>query len=151
MELSLEFKDNDTLHEDLILRFAGELRICDSYYLALDPELLPEREDAGKVPVVLRRLLEQWLSAVENVSDGGTVFLPFDFSDQSTNWIRCHRSGAALDLCLGWAELEGWSFPPSAVGDYLTQLRGFRPDGPATRVPLGETVEAIRESLTSVA
>ncbi len=151
MELSLEFEDNGTAHDDLVLRLAGHWWTCDSYYLALDRELLPEREDAEKVHAVLRRLLGQWLSAVEDVRDGGTAYLPYDFSDQYTGWLRCQVSGAMVDVCRGWAEVEGWSFCPSAVGEYLTHLPGFRPDGPAVRVPLGELIEAIRGSMENVA
>src|SRR5688500_6083286 len=144
MELSLEFKDNDTAHDDRILRFAGQSWVCDSYYLALDRELLPDREDADKDRAVLRRLLEQWRSAVENVPDGGRVYLPYDFSDQYTGWLRCQRSGSVMDVCRGWAEVEGWSFFPSAVGEYLTDLHGFRPDGPSVHAPVAEVVQAVR-------
>jgi hypothetical protein len=47
--------------------------VCDSYYLALDRELLSDREDAGKVRAVLRRLLEQWLAAVVTAAKIGTM------------------------------------------------------------------------------
>ena len=151
MELSLRFEDNDTAHDDLVLRFAGQSWVCDAYYLALDQGLFPEREDADKVRAVLLRLLERWLSAAENVIDGGTVYLPYDFSDQYTGWLRCQRSGGVADVCRGWAEVEGWSFFPSAVGEYLTQLPGFRPDGPAVQVPLTELVQSIRESMAESA
>jgi hypothetical protein len=45
--LSLRFEDNDTAHDDLALRFAGERWECDSYYLALDRELLPGQDGCG--------------------------------------------------------------------------------------------------------
>ncbi len=151
VELSLQFEDNSTLHEDLVLRFAGQSWICDSYYLALDRQLLPEREDAEKVVVVLRQLLGQWLSAVERVPDGGTVYLRYDFSDQCTGWLRCERSRTVVDVCRGWSEVEGWSLHPSAVVDHFTRVPGFRPDGPAVQVPFEELMEAIRASMSEVA
>src|SRR5579872_6698507 len=129
MELSLRFQDNNTGHDDLVLRFGGQSWVCDSYYLALDQELLPEQEGAEKIKAVLRRLLEQWLVAVESMPDGSTVFLPYDFSDQYTGWLQCRRSGAEVAVSRGWAEVEGWSFMPSVIGVYLSQLPGFRIDG----------------------
>src|SRR5215470_16626877 len=117
VEPALRFEDNGTAHDDLVLRFGGESWVCDSYYLALDRELLPDREDADKVRAVLRRLLEQWLFAVENLPDNGTAYLPYDFSDQYTGWLACHRSDAQVAVSRGWAEEEGWSLSPSVVGN----------------------------------
>lgn len=147
MELSLRFEDNDTAHNDLVLQFAGERWVCDSYYLLFDGELLPDREDADKVWAVLRRLLEQWLTAVERLPDGGTAYLPYDFSDQYTGWLACHRSGDEVSVSRGWADVEGWSFFPSAAGDLLERPRGFRVDGPTVRGSALELVEAVRGSL----
>ena len=113
--------------------------------------MLPEREDAEKVVVVLRQLLGQWLSAVERVPDGGTVYLRYDFSDQCTGWLRCERSRTVVDVCRGWSEVEGWSLHPSAVGDHFTRVPGFRPDGPAVQVSFEELMEAIRASMSEVA
>ena len=62
----------------------GRTWLCDSYYLAADRGLLPDREDVEKVKALLRRLLEQWLSGLSGMIDGGSVFLPYDFSDQYT-------------------------------------------------------------------
>jgi hypothetical protein len=56
---SLTFEDGGTLHSDLVLRLDGFDRRCDSYHLALDPEGLPEQEDAEKVRLVLVRLPER--------------------------------------------------------------------------------------------
>jgi hypothetical protein len=151
VELSLRFEDNDTAHDDLVLRFAGERWVCDSYYLALDRELLPDREDAGKVRAVLRRLLEQWLAAVERLPDGGTAYLPYDFSDQCTCWLACHRSGDEVTVTRGWADVAGWSFFPSAAGDLFARPCGFHVDGPTVRASALELVEAVRESLAQAA
>ena len=148
MDLSLQFKHNGTAHDDLILRFAGQTRVCDTYYLAIDRGLLPEREDDYKVRAVLRRLLEQWLTAVENIRDGGIIYLPYDFSDEYTGWLQGRRSDNLLELSLGWAAIGGWSFYPSAVGEYLTQLSDFHPDGPSIQVTVAELVQAIQESIS---
>jgi hypothetical protein len=151
VDLSLRFDDNGTGHKDLVLCFAGQSWVADSYYLALDRELWPDREDAEKVRAVLRRLLAQWLEAVDHMPDGSTVFLPYDFSDQCTAWLRCQRSGSEVLVCRGWAGVEGWSFCPSAVGEYLSHLPGFGPEGPSVLVGVGELRQAIRTSLAVVA
>jgi hypothetical protein len=152
VELSLRFKDNERAHDDLVLLFAGERWVCDSYYLGLDRELLPDREDADKVDAdkvqaVLRRLLEQWLAAVERLPDSGTAYLPYDFSDQYTGWLACHRSGGEVSVSRGWADVEGWSFSPSAAGDLFERPRGFRVDGPTVRGGALELVEVVRRSV----
>ena len=82
MNLSLRFEDNGTGHNDIILQLGEQSWVCDSYYFALDQELMPGHEDARKIRTVLHRLLERWLEALQNMSDGGSVFLPYDFSDQ---------------------------------------------------------------------
>lgn len=146
MELWLRFEDNGTAHGDIVLRLGGERWVSDSYYLALDQELLPEREDADKVRAVLRRLLEQWCTAIERLPDGGTAYLPYDFSDQYTGWLSCERSGDLMAVSRGWAEMEGWSFFPSAADNLLDRPRGFRVDGPTVRTSVSELVEAIRGS-----
>lgn len=143
MELSFILEDNGTGHSDLVLRFAGQVYVCDTYYLALDPMLLPNRTDRYKIRMVLQKLLEQWLSAVENVPDGGSVYLPYDFSDQYTGWLCCYRSGNTASVCRGWAEVEGWSISPSAVGDFLIRLPGFRAEGPSVQVLMREFAEAV--------
>jgi len=97
--------------------------------------------------LVLRKLLEQWLSAVEIFADGNTVYLPYDFSDQYTAWLRCIRSDIVVEVCRGWAEKEGWAIAPSAIGEYLTQLPGFQPLGPTVLVSYNELLDAIRNML----
>jgi hypothetical protein len=149
--LSVRFEDNGSGHNDIVLRFGGEQWVCDSYYLALDSGLLPEREDAGKIRVVLLRLLEQWQAAVARLPDGGTVYLPYDFSDQCTCWLACKRTGGEVIVSRGWADLEGWSFSPSNAGNLFNCPRGFRIDGPTVRSQAAEFVEAVRNSLAQVA
>jgi hypothetical protein len=143
----LRFEDNYTAHDDLILRLGCHSWVCDSYYLALDRELLPNREDADKVRAVLRRLLEQWLAALEQLPDGGTVYLPYDFSDQYTGWLACERWNEEVAVSRGWADIEGWSFFPSVAGNLFDRPRGFRVDGPTVRCNLPELIGAIRGSI----
>lgn len=145
MDLSLRFDENGTMHNDITLQFAGLSWTCDSYYLALDEGIFPHRQDAAKVRAVLKRLLDQWLSAVDNLRENDSVYLPYDFSDQYTGWLRCSRSGEWAEVRRGWANLEGWAVLPSAVGHYLTDLPGFLPDGPALRSSISELTGAVRD------
>jgi hypothetical protein len=150
MDLSFRFQDNDKAHGDLILCLGDKSWECDSYYLALDRSLLPDREDGEKIRAVLLRLLELWLEAVEQIPEGGTAYLPYDLSDQYTGWLECQRSGAGMVVSRGWADIEGWSFFPSTPGNLYNRPRGFRVDGPTVRCGRAEVIEAIRGSLARV-
>ncbi len=147
MELSLSI-EMGVRYRELRLQFAGQPWVCDLYYFAIDDMVLSEGAGKDKARIVLRRLLDQWLTAVENIPDGGAVYLPYDFSDQYTGWLRCSRLGSCVDVCRGWAELEGWSFAPSDVGERLFQLTGFQSLGPTVQVSLKELVEAVQNMAT---
>ena len=151
MELSLTFNDNETLHEDIVLRFAGQEWICDSYYFAIDGDRLPEVEDKQKIQSVLRRLHEQWLEAIQSLRIGDIAYLPYDFSDQSTGWLRCARTLNGFLLTQGWSNVEGWSFSPSAVGSLLHQLEDFRADGPALEVAASDLKSSVIGSASQAA
>jgi len=151
MNLTLRFEDNGTAHEDIVLRWGGEEWRCDSYYLALDQGVFADRQDAEKVRQVLHRLLQQWHDAVHNLQEGEVVYLPYDFSDQYTAWLRCHRAGENVVVARGWADVSGWSFSPSRVGDYLRGVPGFRVDGPTATTGHRELLQAIKHSLAATA
>lgn len=146
MNLGLSFQDNGTRHHDVVLLFGDERHACDSYCLALDAQLLPEREDAEKVRAVLQRLLGQWLQAAEHLPDGGTIYLPYDFSDQCTGWLTCTRSGDQVCLQRGFALVEGWSLTPSALGDLRRCPRGFEAQGGVLHGSTAEVLEALRKA-----
>jgi hypothetical protein len=147
MALSLRFEDNGTAHHDLVLRFTGERWVCDSYYLALDRGLLSEQQHAEKVRLDLRRLLQQWLAAVEQSLDGELAYMPYDFSDPYTGWLACHRFGDEVVVSRGWADVEGWAFFPSDIGDPFERPRGFHVDGPTLKSNMLKLLEAVCESM----
>lgn len=151
MDLSLTFHDNKTGHQDIVLRFAGQEWVCDSYYLAIDDVLLPEVEDEAKVRAVLARLLEQWFQAVQGLRLGEVAYLPFDFSDQCTGWLRCTVTPNGCSVVQGWSSVEGWSFSPSAVGEHLHKLEGFRASCPMLNIPVADFLAAIRGSVSNAA
>ena len=148
--ISFVFKDNGSMHGDLVLSIGGTDIVCDTYYLALDQQGASELSDAGRVRVNLAMLLRQWLQALSEISDGGTVYLPYDFSDEYTGWLACQRSGLEVSVSVGWALVEGWALMPPSQGDIMTTPKGFRVDGPIVRAMLMDFVESVRGSLALV-
>ena len=148
MELSLLFNDNGTGHNDIVLRFAGNEQICDSYYLVIDDSPPLEGEGATKIRAILWRLLKQWHDTLGDLVMSEVAFLPFDFSDQYTGWLRCTATNEGFDIVQGWSDTEGWSFAPSNVGSLLRELTGFRADGPTVQASRRELMDAINESLS---
>lgn len=147
MAISLRYIGNGTAHRDVFVTVGEETFVCDSYYFMLDRNVLPDREDDGKVRAVLSRLLEQWLDGVQTLADEGTVHLPYDFSDQCTGWLECRRKGQGVIVSRGWALVEGWSFMPSEIGDLARVPNGFRADGPTVQMTIEGMRKAIRSSL----
>ena len=129
--ITLTFGDNGRLHGDLVLRIGPHEWRCDSYFLwCEDPRSGPDR--APVVRRVLAKLIAQWVGAVESLQPGRSCFLPFDFSDQSTRWLRCTLdplAGSELTVQPGWSEIEGWSFAPSDVGELLADVSDFKAEG----------------------
>ncbi len=146
--LRLEYTDNDTLHDDLVLHFAGARWVGDSYYLALDNKLLPKEEDAPKIRCVLRRLLEQWLEAIAQMPIHGTRYLAFDFQDQGTGWLRCISTPEGFLVCVGYSSLEGWAISPSDLGAAMLQRNDFRPYSSEVEMSQAQLREAIEQSLS---
>ena len=151
VDLSLSFEGNHTSHRDIVLRFAGQQWVCDSYYLAIDQNFLGGIEDDRKVRAVLRRLHEQWLEALQHLDGGDVAYLPYDLSDQYSAWLRCTRTPTGYSIVRGWSPVEGHSFSPSAVGALLHSLEGFRVDGPALEVAAADLLKAIQSSAARTA
>ncbi len=98
-------------HDDLVLRLGDWSHRCDSYYFALDENIAGEGRT--HVIAVMRALLDQWKAHASSLADGAAVFMPFDFSDQCTAWLRISREGTQVSIRAGWSDLEGYSFFPS--------------------------------------
>jgi hypothetical protein len=149
LPFSLTFKNNRTLHEDLILEFAGKTWISDTYFFALDESLkTPYPHPLERIYAVLRRLLTQWLTAVETLQPSATVYLPYDFSDQCTAWLACTKSGDTnLTIRHGWSNVEGWSFLPTEIGPHLHHLPDFMASGPTLETTCEQMLTAIRTAI----
>jgi Fe2+ transport system protein FeoA len=124
--LQLRYEDNGTGHDDLVLYFGDHRLVGDSYYLSLDM-VEADNESPEKTARVLARLLEQWLVYVENGVSGEICYLPFDFSDQSTGWLRCVFDNGLVELQPGAAPTEGWSLMPSQIRDHVERVEDFEP------------------------
>ncbi|MFC6015197.1 hypothetical protein ACFP2T_03185 [Plantactinospora solaniradicis] len=105
------------VHGDLLLRLGTYRHTCDSYYLAID-----DSPAAGAtIEEDLARLLDQWVQQLRQLTPAGVVFLPFDFSDQCTAWLRveCPDVDRAV-VQAGWSSLEGYSIMPSTFTEAAT-------------------------------
>ncbi|MFV0444839.1 MAG: methyltransferase [Planctomycetaceae bacterium] len=125
--LSLRLEDSDQGGEQLVLRLGDWGHVCDEYYLALDRGIDPGDRSEHKVLRVLARLLEQWRDVLYRGQDGSDVFLPFDFSDQSTAWLRARLKSGLVTMLPGWSAVEGWSFFPSDITAHVHNLSDFQP------------------------
>ncbi|MFI5826925.1 hypothetical protein ACIA6C_06650 [Streptomyces sp. NPDC051578] len=126
-DLALRFERTSSrgAHNDLRLSIGAHRHLCDSYYFAIDQS--PTAAGAG-LGTKLGRLLEQWKEQVaELVGSGGITYLPYDFSDQCTAWLRVSSSdGQAAIVQAGWSHIEGWSIEPSDYAD-ASKVTDFAP------------------------
>jgi hypothetical protein len=109
----LEFRDNGRAHDDLVLALPGYTRTADSYYLALDSKLRPGDESPDKRRAVLVSLLQSWLTALDQLSSGDSVCLPYDFSDEYIGVLVCTPTGEQIQIMPGFLSSSGWSVSPS--------------------------------------
>lgn len=109
-QLSFVFEPNHTSHSDLVLRVGSWALRSDSYYYQLDRPA-GEAEDAVRS---IRAMLVQWKKDVAEAQEGEPFYLPHNFSDQSTGWLRGVLKDGGVHLQAGWSMIEGWSFYPSS-------------------------------------
>lgn len=139
------YEDNGTAHGDLVLRLDEFERRCDSYFLALDNDLLPDRKDPEKVRAVLRELLKGWRTAVLALTPGDSAFLPYEFDDQYSGWLHVtHLESDNVEILPVWSGLEGWAFSPSA---YESALERIGATTPGLEVAGRAAVHALRSAL----
>lgn len=115
--MSLVFEPNGTDHDDLVLRVGSWAHRSDSYYHVLDPAF----ESGGGPAAAVRALLAQWKSSIRAAKNGAPFYLPHDFSDQCTGWLRGVREGDAVELVAGWSLVEGYTFFPSDHAKWLAR------------------------------
>ena len=151
MDVSLTFEDNGTIHNDLVLRIGDSAWRGDSYYLAMDQYAGDDDEDAPKVRKVLRALLEKWKTAIEELTNGATAYLPYDFSDECTAWLACELIEGELLIRHGWADVEGWSIMPSDPPPPTTRPSGFHPNAGPWKISVDDFLKRIARSIEATA
>ncbi|MFD3465023.1 hypothetical protein ACFWWM_01370 [Streptomyces sp. NPDC058682] len=138
-------------YDDLKLTIDTFEHVCDSSYLSID--LYPtDTDDLGGA---VARLLEQWITQVDGLrSLGGTAYLPYDFADQCTAWLRVSSvDGHAAEVQAGWSEIPGWDVNPFNYIPEAREVSDFSPL-PEARITcllsdLSERIAANRIALAS--
>ena len=146
--LRLTFDDQGTQHSDLLLECGDYVRHVDSYFFALDPAVRHQSE-ARRVRASLEQLLDQWLVAVREVRPGQSVFLPFEFADEYTGWIRVTVEGDRVRCRPGWSAIPGHAVSPSRIAPHLSNVADFDPipdaeDMIVSQIALAEAIELNR-------
>ena len=146
--LRLTFDDQGTRHGDILLECGDYARHVDSYYFGLDPALkhLPEKL---RVRTALEMLLDQWLVAVREAAPDQSVFLPFEFADEYTGWLRVTVEGDRMRCRPGWSAIPGHAVYPTKIGPQLSHVADFDPipdaeDLVVSQVALVEAIELNR-------
>ncbi|UUN27899.1 hypothetical protein [Streptomyces sp. FIT100] len=127
--LNFEVLAENKSHDNLRLRLGSYRHTCDSFYLDVDDTTTASSDLRGN----LARLLEQWRNQVDGLwGAGGTAYLPYEFSDECTGWLRVSSAdGRNAAVQAGWSPVNGWSFAPS---DYLAtapEITDFEPEANA--------------------
>jgi len=121
--LLLAYERTRTGHDDVVLSLGDYVHRCDSYYFGVEAS-------AGLYPhhlAVMIRMLDQWRECLERLAEGDRCFLPFDFSDQCTAWLRCERlAGGEVRIRAGWSSIEGWSCLPSDFSAHAGDVPDWR-------------------------
>jgi len=116
-----------TSADEFALRVGSEQRTGSLYYLGIDPRA----PDHNCMPTTgLARLFSSWIERLLQPHVSSPVFLPFDFADETTQWIACETSDNTVHMVFGWAHVEGWAISPSDFGKHATSLPDFTPDEP---------------------
>jgi predicted O-methyltransferase YrrM len=125
--LSLTLKATPPQRKQLVLRLGAWSHACEQYYLAIDRGIAPGDSSPSKVRRVLVRLLTQWRDALAGAPAGTELFLPFDFADQATAWLRARVQEWGITVTPGWSAVVGWSFFPSDISPHVHSLLDFQP------------------------
>ncbi|MEZ6056304.1 MAG: methyltransferase [Planctomycetaceae bacterium] len=143
--LKFTLSDNGSAHDDMLLQLGTFRQRCDSYFLRVDRHVSPQDESFDKARRVLMQLLQGWRELVADTAHGTPFYLPFDFSDQSTGWIRCTPDRRDLVLQAGTSQIEGWSIPPSQIDSEPWSVPDFVPaaDSSPLRAPRSVWLRAI--------
>lgn len=124
--LDVQFLSQD----EFVICLGEETRTGALYYLGIDPRTADHDCPSAEG---LKRLFTGWLNLLIN-SRGmspGPCYLPFDFADESTQWLACEISDNMIHAVFGWAPVEGWAISPSDLSPHARHLPEFSPNEPA--------------------
>lgn len=131
----------------MVVRAGAWVGRSDSYYYVLDHPVTEAPDPIAS----MRALLDQWRTLVETTPSGEVFYLPHDFSDQHTRWLRGTVAGEDISLVPGWSRVEGWSFYPSDVLETARSLADFEPfDVEALLVRRAELLADIERSVAAL-
>jgi len=117
-EVSVIWEPNGTLHQDILLKAGPIVRRCDSYYYDLDHVASTEES--------IKSLLNQWTKLVKSAVVGETIYLPYGFDDEYTEWLKCDLlPESSFEIIFGMSHTEGWSFMPSDFIQISSELSDF--------------------------
>lgn len=121
--MKIEFipNNNQVSHKDIHIKIP-ELDInkfVDSYYFAIDIRTLPNEETDEKVIIILNNLLREWIDNIDQLQEGDSAFLPYDFSDQYIGGIKAQRQGYNVIIRSGWNRQMGGMNPSDYNKGYL--------------------------------
>ncbi|MFM7055499.1 MAG: hypothetical protein ACKO2P_01110 [Planctomycetota bacterium] len=111
----------------------GECHYLDSGFTpgpVLPDGTAPAEPTRQQLNSALTSLLREWHRVLQTLEDGGLIWLPFDFSDEITQWLAVQRTGDEAALVFGRAPVEGWAINPGNLGDLPRSLSDFVPDEP---------------------
>lgn len=76
------------------------------------------------------------------------MFLPFDFSDECTGWLRVSSpDGDRVRVEVGWSGIQGWSFHPSDIADTARVVGDFETEaGVAVDCRIADLLTTITDS-----
>lgn len=118
-----------TSKDEFRLRLGEATQTGAMYYLGIDPQ----SPDHDCPPArSLQRLFRAWLQLLlDSRGLSGPCYLPFDFADESTQWLACELSDNMIHAVFGWAEIEGWAISPTDFRQQARHLPEFSPAEPA--------------------
>ncbi|KAJ3547895.1 hypothetical protein NM208_g1278 [Fusarium decemcellulare] len=133
-------------HGDLELSVGKCQFIADTYYFLLDagPQAPP------RLGSRIAGLLNQWLQLLDKLKPHESAYLPWDFSDQCTGWIRVTAVSGDTNSVLvehGRSSLKGWSFYPSDIVDTAASIRDWTPMCEQENTPVETELEILRAAI----
>ncbi|MBO0933546.1 hypothetical protein [Fibrella aquatilis] len=102
-------------HEDVFVTWQEMQleKVVDSYFFVIDEGSIPEHGVFNKAATVLKHILLEWKSVIENIKQDETVYLPFDFSDEYIGYLKVTQSRDNLIIGYGVTRrFFGWNIDP---------------------------------------